>query len=308
MGKNVTFAGNMRKAAKYDVLEGGENLDDDELESLGGMDLDHSGPCGNSPTFPDEWNRDRVLWDQRLRKIRRVAWAEGILLIILLGYIVLLNIGTAWPREEVTPLGVDPSGFVPPEIGQPVKWAKYDDESDPHYFKPDVFESLENVQAAARDFKMLHNVQLIRCTASNVRINGKYSTYMDFDNKQQPLPAYVTRKGSELYSIRAFHQMHCISIIFEDIGYRVNNKTSKWETGHVIHCLNTVRSAITCLADATPISYVHGMGVGHTTDDQQSHCRDFFALREWAHDPARAVKWVNFAPEDEKDKYEEIVD
>ncbi|KAK1473067.1 hypothetical protein CCUS01_05674 [Colletotrichum cuscutae] len=294
MGKNVTFAGNMRKAAKYDVLEGGENLDDDELESLGGMDLDHSGPC---------------------------AWAEGILLIILLRYIVLLNIGTAWPREEVTPLGVDPSGFVPPEIGQPVKWAKYDDESDPHYFKPDVFESLENVQAAARDFKMLHNgsltlryftewvpVQLIRCTASNVRINGKYSTYMDFDNKQQPLPAYVTRKGSELYSIRAFHQMHCISITFEDIGYRVNNKTSKWETGHVFHCLNTVRSAITCLADATPISYVNGMGVGHTTDDQQSHCRDFFALREWAHDPARAVKWVNFAPEDEKDKYEEIAD
>lgn len=186
---------------------------------------------------------------------------------------------------------------------------------------------LHNGWSTLRCFTDWVPVQLIRCIASNVRINGKYSTYMDFDNKQQPLPAYVTRKGSELYSIRAFHQMHCIvsilncrraervellirgqSIIFEDIGYRVNNKTSKWETGHVIHCLNTVRSAITCLADATPISYVHGMGVGHTTDDQQSHCRDFFALREWAHDPVRAVKWVNVAPEDEKDKYDEIVD
>ncbi|KAJ0328550.1 hypothetical protein COL5a_004861 [Colletotrichum fioriniae] len=259
----------MRKTARYDVLEEGENLDDDELESLGGMDLDHSDPRGDSPTFPDQWNHDRVLWDQRLRKIQRLALAEGILLMILLGYIVFLNIGTAWSRQGVIPLGVDPSGFVPPEIGQPVKWAKYDDGTDPHYFKPDVFESLESVQAAARGFKMLHN-------ASNVRINGKYSTYMDFDNKQLPLPAYVTRKGSELYSIRAFHQMHCISIIFEDIGYRVNNKTSKWETGHVIHCLNTVR--------------------------------DFFALREWAHDPVRAVKWVNVAPEDEKDKYDEIVD
>lgn len=107
---------------------------------------------------------------------------------------------------------------------------------------------------------------LTEFTASNVHINGKYTTYMDFNNERKPLPAYVTRKGSELYSIRAFHQMHCIvsglaaacrlprgltrtqSIIFEDIGYRVNNKTSKWETGHVIHCLNTVRSAITCLA------------------------------------------------------------
>ncbi|KXH40464.1 hypothetical protein CSAL01_01418 [Colletotrichum salicis] len=300
MGKKVSFATRMRKPAKYDVLEEGET-DDDGLESLGGMELDHSDQRGNSPAFPDQWNRDRVFWDQRLRKIRRIAWAEGILLILLLGYIVFLHIGIVWLREKATSLGVDPSGFVPPEIGQPIKWAKYDDETDPHYFKPDVFENLESVQAAARDFKMLHN-------ASNVRINGKYSTYMDFDNNQQPLPAYVTRKGSELYSIRAFHQMHCISIIFEDIGYRVNNKTSKWDTGHVIHCLNTVRSAITCLADATPISYVHGMGVGHTTDDQQSRCRDFFALREWAHDPVRAVKWVNAAPEDEKDKYDEIVD
>lgn len=46
--------------------------------------------------------------------------------------------------------------------------------------------------------------------ASNVRINGKYTTYMDFNDEKQPLPAYVTRKGSELYSIRAFHQMHCV--------------------------------------------------------------------------------------------------
>ncbi|OHF03976.1 hypothetical protein CORC01_00838 [Colletotrichum orchidophilum] len=262
MGKKVTFASKMRETAKYEVLGEGENNDDD-IESLGGVERNCHEQAGSSPTFPYQWSQDRVLWDQQLRKIQRLAWAE--------------------------------------EIGQPVKWAKYDDETDPHYFKPDVFKSLESVQAAARDFKMLHN-------ASNVRINGKHTTYMDFDGARRPLPAYVTRKGSELYSIRAFHQMHCISIIFEDIGYRVNNRTSKWETGHVIHCLNTVRSAITCLADATPISYVHGMGVGHTTDDQQSHCRDFFALREWAHDPARAVKWVNIAPEDEKDKYHEIID
>lgn len=117
MAKTVSFASNMRKTARYDVLEEGENLDDDELESLGGMDLDHSDPRGDSPTFPDQWNHDRVLWDQRLRKIQRLALAEGILLMILLGYIVFLNIGTAWSRQGVIPLGVDPSGFVPP--GEP---------------------------------------------------------------------------------------------------------------------------------------------------------------------------------------------
>lgn len=47
-------------------------------------------------------------------------------------------------------------------------------------------------------------------------------------------------------------------------------------------------------------------GVGHTTDDQQAWCRDFYALREWAHDPARAVRWINTAPADEADRYVEL--
>ncbi|WQF89978.1 Putative mycotoxin biosynthesis protein UstYa [Colletotrichum destructivum] len=302
MGKSVRFADDQNKMVKYNVLDENDfDLDrDDDLESIRSVELGLKDEQDSSPTFPDEWNLDRVAWEQRLRRVRRIAWIEAGLLALLVGYVVVLHFQRYMPPAGDVPLGVDPSGFVPPDIGQPVKWMKYDDETDPHYFKPDAFENLDNVRAAAKDFKMLHN-------ASNVHINGKYTTYMDFNNERQPLPAYVTRKGSELYSIRAFHQMHCISIIFEDIGYRVNNKTSKWETGHVIHCLNTVRSAITCLADATPISYINGMGVGHTTDDQQSHCRDFFALREWAHDPVRRARWVNVAPEDEKDVYEEIL-
>ncbi|KAF9871765.1 hypothetical protein CkaCkLH20_10699 [Colletotrichum karsti] len=297
MGKSVKFVKDESRMAKYSPLE--EADADDELDSVGSMEL--NGREGHSPTFPDEWNHDRIVWDQRLQRVQKIVWIEGVIIAMLFGLVVFLGLQAFWPKNDGgVPLGVDPSGFVPPEIGQPVKWMKYDDESDPHYFKPDVFDSIESVQEAARHFKMLHN-------ASNVRINGKYTTYMDFNDEQQPLPPYVTRKGSELYSIRAFHQMHCVSIVFEDIGYRVLNKTSKWEVGHVIHCLNTIRSAVTCLADATPLSYVHGMGVGHTTDDQQSHCRDFFALREWAHDPVRAVQWMNVAPDDEKDRYEEIV-
>lgn len=47
-------------------------------------------------------------------------------------------------------------------------------------------------------------------------------------------------------------------------------------------------------------------GVGHTTDDQQAWCRDFYALREWAHDPVRAVRWMNTAPAHEPDHYVEL--
>lgn len=112
-----------------------------------------------------------------------------------------------------------------------MKWAKYDAESDPHFFKPDVFDSLDKVQAAAREFKRMHNGEidpqmsrrrwLTQFTASNVRINGKYTTYMDFNDEQQPLPAYVTRKGSELYSIRAFHQMHCVVSLQSRLSTRI---------------------------------------------------------------------------------------
>ncbi|KAL0932753.1 uncharacterized protein CTRU02_211716 [Colletotrichum truncatum] len=299
MGKRVTFAKDMDKTVRYNALE--EADADDDFENFDKVDSQDDDAC--SPSFLDNWNHECKVWDQNFRRLQKIALTEGVIIAILLGLVVFLGFQLFWHRHDEIPLGVDPSGFVPPEIGQPLKWMKYDDESDPHFFKADVFESLESVQRAAREFKMLHNGLL----ASNVRINGKYTTYMDFNDEKQPLPAYITRKGSELYSIRAFHQMHCVSIIFEDIGYRVLNKTPKWETGHVIHCLNTLRSAVTCLADATPISYVNGMGVGHTTDDQQSHCRDFFALREWAHDPVRSVKWMNVAPDDKKDVYQEIL-
>ncbi|OLN96880.1 hypothetical protein CCHL11_02351 [Colletotrichum chlorophyti] len=311
MGKNVKFANKPDPMGKYDALEEIDEGHEDEIESVGSVELNRRNRDDHSFTFPDQWNQDRVAWDQRLQKARRVAWIQSVLLVILVGYIIFLQFKIQWPSVVDVPLGVDPSGFVPPEIGQPVKWSKYDDDSDPHHFNSDAFDSLEKVRAAAREFKMMHNggsnePGSLSIIASNVRINGKYTTYMDFNDEKQPLPPYVTRKGSELYSIRAFHQMHCVSIVFEDIGYRVHNKTSKWSYDHVIHCLNTLRASVQCLADATPLSYLHGLGVGHTTDGQQIRCRDFFALREWAHDPVRRVRWKNTAPEDQKDQYEEL--
>lgn len=47
-------------------------------------------------------------------------------------------------------------------VGQPPRWTKYDDASDAHHFKEDVFDSIENVQKAAGQFKTLHNGKLER--------------------------------------------------------------------------------------------------------------------------------------------------
>lgn len=62
----------------------------------------------------------------------------------------------------------------------------------------------------ARLFCLISEAPADTSPASGVYINGDYSTYRGFDNETHDLPPYVTRKGSELYSIRAFHQMHCV--------------------------------------------------------------------------------------------------
>ncbi|WQF86630.1 Putative mycotoxin biosynthesis protein UstYa [Colletotrichum destructivum] len=144
-------------------------------------------------------------------------------------------------------------------------------------------------------------------SASNVRTNGRHATYMDLNDEVQPLPVYVTEKATEMYTIRAFHQMHCIYILLEDIGYKTHNKTSKWEQGHVIHCLNVLRATVECLADAAPISYVHGRRVGHATDGQQMQCRNFSALVDWVNDPVRVSRWNITELDDKPDLFDEIV-
>lgn len=96
--------------------------------------------------------------------------------------------------------------------------------------------------------------------------------------------------------------------IAEEYGYRYHNMSSQWGPGHVAHCLNTIREAIMCLADATPMSYVNGFAHGHVTDDQQFMCRNWGALRKWANDPVRGIRYKNTAvPGDKSDKNTEIL-
>ncbi|KAJ0344018.1 hypothetical protein KNSL1_009749 [Colletotrichum chrysophilum] len=109
--KSVKFAKDMERM-KYSALE--EADADDELDSLDGMELEGRDGHGHSPTFPDEWNHDRMLWDQRLRRVQKIVWVEGVIIAMLFGLVVFLGLQLVWPKERGVPLGVDPSGFVPP--------------------------------------------------------------------------------------------------------------------------------------------------------------------------------------------------
>jgi hypothetical protein len=64
----------------------------------------------------------------------------------------------------------------------------------------------------------------------------------------------------------------------------------------VAHCINTLRDAIMCMADANIISYVDGYKKGHATDDQAMMCRDWEELHKFANGPVRGLRIKNVAP------------
>lgn len=67
------------------------------------------------------------------------------------------------------------------------------------------------------------------------------------------------------------------------------------------HCINTLRDAIMCMADAQPLSYVDGYKNGHATDDQAMMCRDWEELHKFVNDPARGLRIKNVAPAGSKE-------
>ncbi|KAH3906228.1 hypothetical protein HBH56_205480 [Parastagonospora nodorum] len=199
---------------------------------------------------------------------------------------------------KTLPLGVDSTGFVPPEIGEPLRWIMFD-ESNPYYIKEDVFDHVETTKAFVVYLKATHNSTFLRA-------EGHHTTYVDPDGNVVELPPHIRPSGHEFYAIRAIHEMHCINVLVEAYGFEVHNQASQWAPGHVAHCLNTLRDAIMCSANAMPVSYL--APGGHLTDRQQMRCRDYSALRDWANEPSRGVRFRNVAPPgSEKDKIEEII-
>ncbi|OHW95280.1 hypothetical protein CSPAE12_06087 [Colletotrichum incanum] len=226
-----------------------------------------------------------------------MAFMEGMAILILAAYILHIQSSTR------PILGADPTGFVPEDVAGPLRWTNYvDDMTDPYYVEKDVFDNIEKVQATAARLKAVHN-------SSVVYINDKHTSYMGDDGNYRPLPPHKTSKGSEMYLIRALHQLHCVAVIVEGIGYPLHRVPPKWPGEHLAHCVNNLRGAVACLADTQPIARTHKAQPGqyvHTTDGQQSMCRDIHGLLQWAHDPVRRVWGKIVSPPYEEDIYEEL--
>lgn len=85
-------------------------------------------------------------------------------------------------------------------------------------------------------------------------------------------------------------------VLSEEFTYHYQTNDTMWTAGHVAHCLNTIRDAIMCTADAQPLSFPSGYKHGHATDDQAMMCRDWEALHKFVSDPARGLRIKNVAP------------
>lgn len=193
-------------------------------------------------------------------------------------------------------LGEDPSEFVPQGIGQPLRLTYYD-ASHPYHFADDMFDTLDGAMTTIRKVRAMHN-------SSNVLANQRYATWFHPPaDDQAPAatrlhPFFSWKTQRQMYTLRGFHQLSCVLVIVEEYAHRLhasnnsdsNSTSSRWGPGHVVHCLNTLRDAVMCMADATPMTFVNGFQMGYVTDEQAYMCRDWEGLRTWANDPVRGVR------------------
>ncbi|EMD84669.1 hypothetical protein COCC4DRAFT_155392 [Bipolaris maydis ATCC 48331] len=222
----------------------------------------------------DENDTEKVsleAYEELVRRLRRLC----ILCIALMASCVTLGLFlvTNLKPEVSHPLplspsllGEDPTGFVPKEIGGPVEYTTID-ENDPYFIKLDTFETLEKVKWMVDRLRMIS-----KC---------KYTTYMGYDGKMHKLGTCDwDHSNREMYGLRGLHQMHCVEVLLEAYGYRHHGQNSVWEPPHVAHCLNSLREAVSCFADASVVSFLPDND--HIGDGQQFRCRNFSALRQWA--------------------------
>ncbi|CZT12463.1 uncharacterized protein RCO7_07702 [Rhynchosporium graminicola] len=192
-------------------------------------------------------------------------------------------------------LGEDWNGLIPNGIGYPLKpifWG----EDHPYYMPENMFDDFDKSMAKISHWKYMHNSSSIFIGKDKPRVKR-----IKPDGGVEELPPFwpwePLEDGRELYAIRGFHQMHCIFVLSEEFTYHyADTNDSLWPAGHVAHCINTLRDAIMCMADAQPLSYVNGYKNGHATDGQAMMCRDWEELHKFVTAPERGLRIKNVAP------------
>ncbi|PQE27157.1 Tat pathway signal sequence protein [Rutstroemia sp. NJR-2017a WRK4] len=82
-----------------------------------------------------------------------------------------------------------------------------------------------------------------------------------------------------VYTITAYHSLHCLKFIRQHYIALKNSSEIDWELHHDFHCFDALRQNIMCAADD---NLLHATGHRDAGYGQVVQCKDWDALREWA--------------------------
>ncbi|KAF9063608.1 hypothetical protein BDP27DRAFT_1231783, partial [Rhodocollybia butyracea] len=91
--------------------------------------------------------------------------------------------------------------------------------------------------------------------------------------------------GDEEYyitSLEVFHQLHCLNLLRKSLYPEYYPLTP---VDHLDHCVDTLRQALTCTVDISPLSWKWDERL-HITEPQLNgthQCMNFTKIQEWAH-------------------------
>ncbi|KAF7906113.1 hypothetical protein EAF00_000392 [Botryotinia globosa] len=85
-----------------------------------------------------------------------------------------------------------------------------------------------------------------------------------------------------IYVLSGFHELHCVIYLRDTIKSLQAGKSVDKNLIHINHCYDTLRQAIQCRADDTPLYTPYKSRL--TGDGQFRLCRDWGALTIWAQD------------------------
>lgn len=118
---------------------------------------------------------------------------------------------------------------------------------------------------------------------------GKGYVSMSSIKSVGPVADFVQHQSSDgtgRFCIAAFHQLHCLYLIYEDF-YAALDGTLTEPGMHFSHCLDYLRESIMCSADTTLEPFkgkfdAGGGGNGVDGTGSVHQCRDFVQVYEWA--------------------------
>lgn len=106
-----------------------------------------------------------------------------------------------------------------------------------------------------------------------------------------------------IYFINAYHNLHCLSWVWESFTHFRDGKPFGSRDWHSFHCLDQLRQDTICYADDT-LRHTGGNQSGHSTGmNQNRQCRDWSRLEQWAKERTACYQYLNHTVKTELDRY-----